>query len=271
MILPGSYANGFSPRDGAPLYPSLWRGRVGSWAPLLGPTGLSVRDWSGFANHGTLTNMDAASDWVTSQGRYALDFDATNDFVSLGSTQLLFSGQPFTISWWERATSATTYPARFRFRSATNTFGVFRSTDATYQTLAFGEWRTITGVKADAPTIAASVGVWRHFMIVGHAGPQSNTASDYTVFCDGVSAMTSSCGPFNTFAGTNNQIGWDSLNNGANCQIDDVAVYSRTVTPREARILASRRGIAYELSPRRRASSGVAFNRRRRLLVGAGS
>ena len=76
MILPASYSNGFAPRDGQPLYPELWRGCVGAWCPSLGPTGLTLRDWSGFGNHGTLTNMDPGTDWVLSGGRYALDFDA---------------------------------------------------------------------------------------------------------------------------------------------------------------------------------------------------
>jgi hypothetical protein len=53
--------------------------------------------------------------------------------------------------------------------------------------------------------------------------------------------------------------------------LDDVRFYNRMLSAKEARILASRRGIAYELAPRRRSSSAVQFNRRRRLLVGAHS
>jgi hypothetical protein len=51
----------------------------------------------------------------------------------------------------------------------------------------------------------------------------------------------------------------------------DVMVHNRVLSPNEIRLLASRRGIAYEMAPRRRASSAVQFNRRRRLLIGASS
>jgi hypothetical protein len=50
---------------------------------------------------------------------------------------------------------------------------------------------------------------------------------------------------------------------------DDIRIYNRAITTSEIRLLASRRGIAYELAPRRRSSSAVLFNRRRRLLLGA--
>jgi hypothetical protein len=41
-------------------------------------------DRSGRGNHGTLTDMDAATDWVVDDGRYALDFDGVNDYVLTG-------------------------------------------------------------------------------------------------------------------------------------------------------------------------------------------
>jgi hypothetical protein len=50
---------------------------------------------------------------------------------------------------------------------------------------------------------------------------------------------------------------------------DDVMITNRLRNASEIRLLASRRGIAYEQAPRRRASSAVQFNRRRRLLLGS--
>jgi hypothetical protein len=45
--------------------------------------GLSCNDSSIYRNHGTLTNMDPATDWVWSPilGRWALDFDGSNDYI----------------------------------------------------------------------------------------------------------------------------------------------------------------------------------------------
>ena len=52
------------------------------------------------SNNGTLTNMVAASDWVSDTGAggvRALDFDGTNDEVLLSSA---FSTMPFSVSIW---------------------------------------------------------------------------------------------------------------------------------------------------------------------------
>jgi hypothetical protein len=77
-----AYAHG--PGECEPEYAGLWEGLVGCWVPQMGPTGNRLLDLSGYGNHGTLTNMDPATDWVTGQGGWALDLDATNDYVSCG-------------------------------------------------------------------------------------------------------------------------------------------------------------------------------------------
>ena len=84
LILP-SYAQGFALRDGLPANPGLHRGLVGLWAPFLGPTGLVLRDWSGYGNHGTLQNMEPATDWVATEKGYALDFGGSNEYVDCGA------------------------------------------------------------------------------------------------------------------------------------------------------------------------------------------
>jgi hypothetical protein len=63
---------------------NLNRGLVGAWCPSVAGNGLLLPDLSGYGNHGTLTNMDAA-DWVgTDRGR-ALDFDGVDDRVSVAT------------------------------------------------------------------------------------------------------------------------------------------------------------------------------------------
>ena len=74
-------------------YPELWQGLVGAWSPCLSPPGGTVlRELSGKGNHGTLTLMDPATDWVLSQGKGALDFDGSNDYVT-------FPAQTYTGDW----------------------------------------------------------------------------------------------------------------------------------------------------------------------------
>jgi len=53
---------------------------VGEWWFNEGSGGL-VQDASGNGNHGILTNMDPATDWVPTTRGMGLDFDGTNDGV----------------------------------------------------------------------------------------------------------------------------------------------------------------------------------------------
>ena len=81
---------------------NLLTGLVGAWCPSLGPSGYTLLDRSGRGNHGTLTNMDAASDWVGTPGGWALDYDGTNDYVQLDANNKFIS-TPLTLSEIGRA------------------------------------------------------------------------------------------------------------------------------------------------------------------------
>ena len=77
---------------------ALRDGLVGAWCPSFGPTASTLLDRSGRNNHGTLVNMDQSTDWVQSGGAGALDFDATDDRVSISVAPVVAA--PFTISAW---------------------------------------------------------------------------------------------------------------------------------------------------------------------------
>jgi len=81
-LLKPSYATGYAKNASQSAHPNLWDGLVGAWMPSLDVTGETLRDVSGNGNHGTLTNMDAASDWVATSKGLALDFDGVNDYVN---------------------------------------------------------------------------------------------------------------------------------------------------------------------------------------------
>lgn len=93
-------------------YPDLLRGLVGAWIPALGNQGSRLIDVSGRSNHGTLTDMDPASDWVASEKGLVIDLDSTNDDINLGAVGLLRSQSQFTVvSWFRQANAATFYRA----------------------------------------------------------------------------------------------------------------------------------------------------------------
>ena len=86
LIIP-SYKTGFARNAAESEYPDLWKSLRGSWHPSLGPTGLTLYDWSGYGNDGTLTNMDPATDWVTDEG-WALAFNGSSNGVTIPLSSL---------------------------------------------------------------------------------------------------------------------------------------------------------------------------------------
>jgi len=74
---------------------------VGYWS-FEDNRGSTATDFSGFGNDGTLTNMNPATDWVDGRLGTALDFDGSDDQVTVGDDESLDIGQndSFTSSVW---------------------------------------------------------------------------------------------------------------------------------------------------------------------------
>jgi len=254
MILPGSYTNGFAPRDGSPLYPSLWRGCVGAWNPGLGPTGLTLRDWSGYGLHGTLTNMASDTAWLRNQGSTALNFDGSNDSVvasamTIGSTE-------GAISLWLRPDAWAGNATVFSMRTTDNLEALHNA-----GSLLFRYGNGTAGSSVTLPT----VGVWSHLVFV------YDIASGWQYYINGVLSNSLATTWSAIDVGGDLVIGnLDGVNLPFDGLISDFRIYNGRISPNEIRLLAARRGIAYELAPRRRSRAAVAaFNRRRRLLLGS--
>jgi len=228
---------------------------VAAWIESRDPeavTSATATDLVG-TNHGTLTSMDLTADPDTARisdtgagGVRALNFDASNDYVSLGSTIVLPFSSAFSISWWEKVTTSSgTYRSRLRLRNGTNDFFVFRSDDSSYATLSFGPGRGVATMKSACATLTASVGTWKHFVIVGASGSNSNTVADYSVYEDGV-AKTVVAGGFYGVSNGQSRIGWDGADDPANCRMDDIRIWHQSLDATDATSLyasGSGRGI----------------------------
>jgi len=240
MSTHGSYANGFAPRDGQPLHPEVWRGCVGAWAPCLGPTGLSLRDWSGFRNNGTLTNMEAGTDWVQNAGMYALDLDATNDSVDAGSVGIPIGSAARTIALWAYQRTRTKNDALVSIGSSGQQF-VFQCGD----TALYLFTDAVNAANNLNWPVTPTLNVWNHFAF-------SLRSNAYVAYLNGVAVLS---GTFSVSINTANgsvfigkRFGLSTIDG----LIDDVRIYNRALHGNEVKRLATRRGIAYELAPNRR-------------------
>jgi hypothetical protein len=279
MILPGSYTNGFAPRDGQPLYPELWRGCVGAWNPGLGPSGLTLRDNSGYGQHGTLTNMDAAGDWVPSDGRYALDFDGTNDYVDYGVRPNIYGLSRFSCSFWiyKTANSAGWVLNRYNTSAAGGTVGdYFGVTAGTSMPRVIAEFTgtTVSDYAAFQSADVITLNEWHHVAFSVDLTTRANT----TITVDGVAkAVTITTGgtpPTGFKAQTSTP--WTSsriVTSGGSPVYsafiaDDIMLFHDFMNYGSHRLLSSRRGISYELAPRRRSRVSVLASMRYNIFTG---
>lgn len=208
--------------------------------------------------NGTLTNMDPATDWVAGRDGWALNFDATEgEYLALPSgVTVLTAGVPYTISWWEKINADTDeFPARFVLEVAgdADQYSVLRSTNTSYLPLNIGMDNDGVGANhknpTGAPSIASSIGIWRHWVITG-ADPVSTNSADHSFYVDGVLYATEDGGPLSNLSGSN-RIGYDGTDNGANCQMADIRIYKRKLTESDVQSLFISQYAMFEQPPGR--------------------
>ena len=124
-------------------------------------------EMSGLGNHGALTNMDPATDWVWSPelGRWALDFDGSNDYVS-GPAWGQQNTSLSMVAWVKPAVVAGGY----LFGTANS--GSFSSGAVAFHTSGLLQWRNAGSGTIVYSGTALAVGAWRHIAAtrVGDAG-----------------------------------------------------------------------------------------------------
>jgi hypothetical protein len=82
-------------------------GLVGYWSMEDG-SGSTATDFSGNGNDGTLTNMDASTDWVSGKRGSALDFGGNDSQLVASSTTSIDGSEEITISAWVKADQVNT-------------------------------------------------------------------------------------------------------------------------------------------------------------------
>jgi hypothetical protein len=231
---------------------------VGRWVPSKGATGFRLIDYSGRGNHGTLTNMDPASDWVVSGGKGALDFDGVNDYVAIALTTIPpalrvgATGNPGTWAIWvyRTATGGAAYFGEnlfycFNFTSTGATAGVW-GLDFSLTGLALNRWDFICVTFNGANLVTGYVNGQQNATATGTSAANYSTAFNLTIG-----------------ARIQNSLFLTGF-------IDDFLIFNTALTANEVREIYRRgRGYGIGASPHRSRRSAATTNRRRRLLLGA--
>jgi len=202
-------------------------------------------DLSPHGRHGTLTNMDPATDWVISQRGMVLDLNGSNQGVEL---PMAFSASAdFTINVWCRlragqgAGAGQTYDFFLAFADTLSSgdFGLLYFNDGT--TL---KWLTTSGTACDY-TIALDDDTW-HMITAVERGSTAELYVDGALVASDATAAHATYTRFglSTINDAVLQRAWDG-------QIDDARVYSRVLTAEEIRdVYLDTLGMRYSWIPR---------------------
>ena len=214
----------------------------GWWCPSLDDSGVNtttLTDLSSGGRNGTLTNMvtsGAGNDWVSdtdSGGVRALDFDGTNDFVSIANT--LAIPDDYTICGWVKIVSARATILGFTGNDSSGVrvshWGTTGARVPYFQLSLSGGYFFTTG------GTALSAGQWYHLAF-------TRSGSTAKVFVDGVdtSAATSGGATGAMLSNTNTRsIGRVSASY-SDARIDDVRIFPSVLSDATITKLASKRG-----------------------------
>ena len=148
---------------------------IAAWIPSLDTAGngtTTLTDLVG-SNNGTLTNMDAATDWVADTdagGVRALDFDGTNDYVVMGNAR----AAAFSLSIWVKGAA-----------QSDRRFFAFGNSSSTTPAYAFGSGAINTKFRIFIRNDLAGIlllddsngnvfdGTWHHVLWTDNAGSAS--------------------------------------------------------------------------------------------------
>lgn len=164
LLIP-SFGQGFARCAAESANPHLWDGLVGAWWPFLGPTGGTLFDWSGYGNHGTLTNMAPATDWVAGEKGWVVATPGADDRVVVANASTL---NPSLMSFggWLRITGATA-SRRIASKPYTNPLAApyYQYGFRTYGGSQLGCEINVGGVRKFIVGTALSVNIWYYIML----------------------------------------------------------------------------------------------------------
>ncbi len=239
-------------------YPGLWRGNIGAWSTVLGPSGSTLTDQSPNRNYASFgSGLNPATAWGVFDGRNAITTVATTTGTIKATVPCVGLTQCTLQAWIYRA--ASTGDAINVGTSTTNSLSVIWYSDN--KLYLYGPGNASGSFNTAANTNTG----WCHVSLA------YNGTADLRVSLNGTQlANTFSAGiaPAASLTSGALEIGREYHNGIVATTFSEVSLFSGLVPEAKNRIYATRPGIAYETIHRRSyKSAAVAGNRRRRLLL----
>jgi hypothetical protein len=216
------------------------------WLPFDDGTGTTAIDQGLGAHNAALA---AGTTWVAGHaGPFAVHFtDNSGHLVTVSGAQAYATtAAPFTLALWTNLSSfplALDYPQAAHLRSnGSLTFEVNFSNDAANQCLGINVGNSGGGfvpLRYVAPSAASLLG-WHHLAVV-YTGSGATTASNYTLYLDGVAQTlsTTACAGGKAQQTTLGGYAGDGQSDDWQGGLDEVRVYSRALTSTEVGMLAA--------------------------------
>lgn len=243
-------------------FPGLRRGCVGIWSPCLGPSGVTLYDWSAYKQHGTLVNAPV---FDASGKHFSLKFNGSNTYVSLprSVTNSRLNGKLHCAgSAWFRGSNVDSL---FRLQPTGSQYIVLGNGGVLISHLDGG----LTGVAI--PAIVTN-GSW-HQVGFNRIADQSDGLQ---LFVDGVMVGSrSTVSTPLTFTGLNNGVNLGAYTNPTiftptNGAVAEWLLYDRPLTQAEMLLLARRPGVIHETVRRHRARRRILRSRQYLQPIGVG-
>lgn len=242
---------------------SLRNGLIGAWCPSVsGWGGNLLRDLSGYGNHGTLTNMDPATDWVVSGGTQALDFDGVNDFV-LCTQNYVPLAIPVTATAWV-VLSVVGQSGTFVAKSDGNI-----SNDGSWAIATTNGGSGFRALYRDGATTRSAASTSTYSANVPFFVAATYSQTDVSIFINGSFEASSTI--VNAIASNSQAVtigSREGLQAFLNGRLLEARVYNRILSAQEIRTLYTG-GPGVGLRPERKRRYVQSGNRRRRLICGA--
>ena len=205
------------------------RGIIHYWS-LDDGAGTFSKDWTGNAN-GTLTNMNPASDWTQGKLDGALNFDGSDDHISVPSSGVYDFGSQLTVCIW---THVNTLGNTGSFVNKADGVVPYTKLEFNFNLETDGRvrfWISGNGINAFNFAFSAdpiSTNTWHHACGV-------YTGTTIQVFVDGVAGNSVAETSGNIYRGTEPlRIGRANfIGDGLDGDIDDVRIYSRSLSAAE--------------------------------------